>query len=250
MLRIDSVSFAYNGTPVLEGVGLDISRHETVAILGPNGSGKTTLLRCIHRILKPKTGVVFLEEEDLSRISQREIAKRLSYVAQRNTPVRLTAFDAVLLGRKPYIGWNVSDNDIRITQAVMKRIGMEELSLRYIDEMSGGEFQKVCIARALVQEPSAMLLDEPTASLDLKNQIAILELLRDIVRDHEMCALISMHDLNSALHYADRFVFLKRGAVQAVTDREGVTSNLVSHVYEVDVDVRRYDDVPFVVPRA
>jgi len=248
MLRVAGLSFAYKSVSVLEGVNFDIQAHQITAVMGPNGAGKTTLLRCINRILRPQGGTVLLEQQDLGHFSGREIAKQVAYVAQRNEPVRMTAFDAILLGRKPYIGWNVSEKDMRITQAVMRRLDLEDLSLRYIDEMSGGEYQKVCIARAMVQDPQVMLLDEPTNSLDLRNQLSILRLLRVIVRDHHMCAAVSMHDLNTAFRYADKFVFLKDGVVCAATDRPGITEEIVRRVYGVPVLIHWHQDHPVVLP--
>lgn len=148
-----------------------------------------------------------------------------------------SAFAAVLLGRKHHIGWNVSYHDIEMTQATLSRLELEEFSLRFTDRMSGGEYQKVCIARAVVQGPTVILLDEPTVSLDLKNQLAILRLLRTIVRSHQMCALITMSDLNTSFCYADKFLFLKNGAIFAALDRPGISSNVIEEVYGVPVVV-------------
>jgi iron complex transport system ATP-binding protein len=248
MLGVDGITFRYNSHPVLEDITFQVRTHQITAILGPNGAGKTTLLRCINRILKPESGTVQIEEQDLTRRSSRDIARRVAYVAQRSEPRRISAFDAVLLGRKPHIGWNVSHHDMEMTQATLKRLEMEHLSLRYTDRMSGGEYQKVCIARAVVQEPTVMLLDEPTASLDLKNQLAILRLLRSIVRGHRMCAVITMHDLNTAFRYADNFLFLKNGTIYAGVDRSQITGSIIEEVYGVPVAVQWHQDHPVVLP--
>jgi len=248
ILRVENVSFRYNSTPVLEDLTFRVHTHEIAAVLGPNGAGKTTLLRCINRILKPKSGAVFIQERDLARSSLQEVARQVAYVAQRNEPRRITAFDAVLLGRKPHIRWNVSRHDMEMTQAALKQLDLEHLSLRYTDQMSGGEYQKVCIARAFVQEPTVMLLDEPTASLDLKNQLAILRLLRTIVKGHRMCAVITMHDLNTAFRYADSFLFLKDGRIFAAVGRSEITSAMVEAVYGVPVSVEWHQDHPVVLP--
>jgi len=248
MLGVDGVTFRYNSQPVLENITFQVHTHRITAILGPNGAGKTTLLRCINRILRPESGTVQIEEQDLAHCSSREIARRVAYVAQRSEPRRISAFDSVLLGRKPHIGWNVSHHDMEMTQATLKRLELEHLSLRYTDRMSGGEYQKVCIARAVVQEPTVMLLDEPTASLDLKNQLAILRLLRTIVRGHRMCAVIAMHDLNTAFRYADNFLFLKDGTIYAAVDRSQITGDIIEEVYGVPVIVERHQDHPVVLP--
>lgn len=248
ILQVAGVSFRYDGTTALEDVTFGVRQHEIMAVLGPNGAGKTTLLRCINRILKPGAGTVFVGEQDLARFSRRQIARRTAYVAQWSEPVRLTAFDAVLLGRRPYIRWTVSEDDVRRTDAALKRLGLQDLALRSIDEMSGGEYQKVCIARAMVQEPTVMLLDEPTSSLDLKNQLSILRILREIVKEHEMCAVMSMHDLNTALRYADRFLFLKDGRVFAAVDHAGITAEIIQAVYGVPVEISTHQHHPVILP--
>jgi iron complex transport system ATP-binding protein len=248
ILGVDGITFRYNSHPVLKNITFQVHTHQITAVLGPNGAGKTTLLRCINRILKPESGTVRIEEQDLAHCSSRGIARRVAYVAQRSEPRRISAFDSVLLGRKPHIGWNVSRHDLEMTQATLKRLDLEHLSLRYTDRMSGGEYQKVCIARAVVQEPTVMLLDEPTASLDLKNQLAILRLLRTIVRGHRMCAVITMHDLNTAFRYADNFLFLKQGKIYAAVDRSQITGDIIEEVYGVPVAVQWHQDHPVVLP--
>ncbi|MBN1834424.1 MAG: ABC transporter ATP-binding protein [Spirochaetales bacterium] len=248
ILEVEGVSFRYNSAPVLEGVSFQVHTHQLTAILGPNGAGKTTLLRCMARILKPAAGTVRIDGQELGRASAREVARQVAYVAQSGEPGRVTAFDAVLLGRKPHIGWNASHHDLELVQAALHRLGLEQLALRHVDQMSGGEYQKVRIARALVQEPTVMLLDEPTSSLDLKNQLSILRLLRKIVRGHRMCAVMSMHDLNTAFRYADNFLFLKDGAIRAAVDGRGITASIVQEVYGVPVSIRWHQDHPVVLP--
>ncbi len=139
-----------------------------------------------------------------------EIALGIGYVAQKSESARLTVFDAVLMGRKPHIVWRVGEHDLKVVDSAIRRLHMGSLSLRYIDQLSGGELQKVAIARALVQEPKLMLLDEPTSSLDLKSQIDILTMLRRVVDEHKIGAVMTMHDLNTALRYADKSAFFSR----------------------------------------
>ncbi len=179
MLAVQDLCIGYNHHDlVLQNLDFQVQAGEMLAILGPNGVGKTTLLRCMNRILKPRKGAILVEDEDVFRMNLEQIAKRMGYVAQKSESGRMTVFDAVLLGRKPHLRWKVADRDLRIVDATIKRLGLSELALRHIDRISGGELQKVCIARAMVQEPYVLLLDEPTSSLDLKNQLEIMSIIR------------------------------------------------------------------------
>jgi iron complex transport system ATP-binding protein len=219
-----------------------------LAILGPNGVGKTTLLKCMNAILKPKSGTIMIEEQDVLKLEQMEIARRLGYVPQRCEPARLTAFDAILLGRMPHIKWNISAEDVMLVEAVIKRLKLEDLALRYIDELSGGELQKVGIARALAQNPKLLLLDEPTSSLDLRNQLDILDIVRDVVRNEDVSAIMTMHDLNLAFRYADKFLFLKNGTIFAAGSIADISPQIIEEVYGVPVTIQNYQNVPVVIP--
>jgi len=169
ILKVDGIEFSYNSHPVLSNISFEVNRGEILSILGNNGAGKTTLLKCISRILKPVRGVVFVDGKSLSDISATEIARKISYVPQRQDVSRFTVFDTVLLGRKPYIRWDVSKKDLLIVEEILDRLGLKTLALKYLDQLSGGELQKVSIARALAQDPEILLLDEPTNNLDLKS---------------------------------------------------------------------------------
>ena len=248
ILRVQGISFSYKSEKVLKNVTFDVKEGELVAILGPNGVGKTTLLRCINAILKPRHGTILIDSEDIGHLHGMEVAKKIGYVAQKSESARLTAFDAILLGRKPHIRWNVSKHDMEIVDAAIKKLGLEHLMLRYIDEMSGGEFQKVCIARAIVQEPKVLLLDEPTASLDLKNQLEILGFVKHVVSGHGITGLMAVHDLNTALRYSDRFLFMKSGKILAYGTIDDVTSDMIEEVYGVKVMLEDCKGHPVVIP--
>jgi iron complex transport system ATP-binding protein len=250
ILDVDGVAFNYRSAPVIRDITFDLRPHQTLAILGPNGVGKTTLLKCMNAILRPKAGSVLIEGADLLTADRMEIARKVGYVPQRCEAGRMTVFDAVLLGRRPHIGWDVTEKDIRIVEAAIRMLHLEDLKLRYIDEMSGGELQKVSIARALVQEPRVLLLDEPTSSLDLKNQLEILGIVRHVTAEHDVAAVMTMHDLNMALRYADRFILLKDGVIHAAGGPDVVTPETIEAVYGVPVTVERYNGFRFVVPLA
>lgn len=248
MLEVSGLKFNYKTKNIFNQIDFNLESNEILTILGPNGVGKTTLLKCINRILKPKSGSILVENEDTMKIKEIEIAKKLAYVPQRNETAKITVFDAILLGRKPHIKWDISNKDISIVNSAIKKLHMEDLSLRYLDELSGGELQKVGIARAIVQEPKILLLDEPTSSLDLKNQQEILYLLSEIVDNHEVSVIMTMHDINSALRFSDKFIFLKNGKVISVGGHDIITSKLIKEVYGIDVFIKEYDGYPFVIP--
>jgi len=250
ILSVQDLSFSYNSHPVLQNVRCDARPNEIVAILGPNGAGKTTLLRCMNAMLRPKTGTVLLGKQDILSSSRREIARSIAHVPQHIEPPGVTAFDAILLGRRPWIGMNVHKDDILKVQAIVEQLHLSGLALRHVNAMSGGELQKVVIARALVQEPRVLLLDEPTSSLDLKNQHEIMRFIRSVVHTHHLTALMTMHDLNLALHYADHFVLLKEGMVYAAGGDEVITAELIEEVYGVPVVIRRWGGRNVVVPHA
>ncbi len=249
MLCIQDLSMGYNREMVLDSLGFTVQPGEMLSILGPNGVGKTTLLRCINRILKPSKGAVLVEEENVFRMSVAEIAKRMGYVAQKSEAGRMTVFDAVLLGRKPHLSWKVSDRDLQIVDATLKRMGLSHMSLRHIDRISGGELQKVCIARAMVQEPQVLLLDEPTSSLDLKNQMEIMRIIRFVLQEHQISVVMTMHDLNMAFRYTDKFLFLKEGRLYHHGDSRDLTPEMVRQVYGVPVDILDHSGQMVIVPR-
>jgi len=249
-LNVIGVDFTYNSHQVLSEVDFQLEDGELLAILGPNGVGKTTLLKCINAIHRPSSGAVLVEGRDVLTMRPDEIALGIGYVAQKNETARLTVFDAVLMGRKPHIRWKVGDHDLEIVESAIRRLHMKKLSLRHIDQLSGGEMQKVAIARALVQEPRLMLLDEPTSSLDLKSQVDILTLLRRVVDEHKISAIMTMHDLNTALRYADKVLFLKDGTIHSKGPACEVTSEMIEEVYGLPVHIHHVQGHPMIVPAA
>ncbi|MGO0122378.1 ABC transporter ATP-binding protein [Desulfothermobacter acidiphilus] len=248
ILVVDGVEFGYGGRPILRDIKFRVDRGEVLAVLGVNGAGKSTLLKCLNRILKPWRGTVWLDGEDLFRLSALEVARRLGYVAQRHQVTRFTVFDAVLLGRRPHLKWGITRRDLEVTHRALKLLELEDYALRYLDELSGGELQKVVIARAFAQEPQVLLLDEPTSNLDLKNQLEVLRLVRRAVQEEGMAAVLVLHDLNLALRFADKFLLLKDRTVYACGGREVMTPEHIAAVYGVPVLVEELRGVPVVVP--
>jgi iron complex transport system ATP-binding protein len=248
ILDVDGVEFRYKSKDVLKDIRFRLKRNEILSILGPNGVGKTTLLKCMNAILKPRSGTVLIEDEDVLKLDRVEIARRLGYVPQRCEQARLTVFDAILLGRMPHMKWSLGEGDVATVETTIQKLELEDMALRYIDELSGGELQKVGIARAIAQNPKLLLLDEPTSSLDLKNQLGILNIVRDVVRKEDVSAIMTMHDLNLAFRYSDKFLFLKNGTIFAAGRMEDITPGIIEEVYGVPVAIQDYMDVPVVIP--
>lgn len=248
ILNIDNISFRYNSQKTLQNIKFKINKGEATVILGPNGVGKTTLLKCMNSILKPTHGNILINDRNIRQMDSLEIARKMSYVAQKNDSARITAFDAILLGRRPHIRWKVTDEDLKKVDAAIKRLNLEHLSLKYVDQMSGGELQKVSIARALVQETDIILLDEPTSSLDMKNQAEILGIIKHIVKEHQVAVVMTMHDLNTALRYADKYIFLQKGAIFNTGKVQQISPCMVESVYGIPVDILHHNGYPVVIP--
>jgi iron complex transport system ATP-binding protein len=209
MLKVHGLEFQYKDTDILKNIEIEINRGEILSILGPNGTGKTTLLKCIVGIIKPQKGNFFIGNKNMLHIKRNELAKRISYVPQSSpSKFPITVFEAVLMGRSPYIMWRPSDKDLKIAANVLKFLKLEEFALKNFDELSGGEKQKVLIARAVAQDTEYLLMDEPTSSLDLKHQMEIMEVISNMVKTKNVGAAFAMHDLNLASRFSDRIVML------------------------------------------
>jgi len=233
MISIKNINHSYRNKVTLQDVSFEANAGECVAILGNNGAGKSTLITCINKIQTPASGEVYVGGQDFYALSRVERARHMSYVAQKNEAQQITVFDAILLGRKPYIKWALGAEDIDKCNAVIEHMGLEDFKLRSIDELSGGELQKVMLARALVQEPQVLLLDEPTSNLDPKNQHAVLQFVQEVARQHQITVLIVLHDVSHALRYCDKFLFLHDSKVYSYGDKSSVTEQAILDVYGV-----------------
>ncbi|NLI04628.1 MAG: ABC transporter ATP-binding protein [Actinomycetaceae bacterium] len=247
-LTAHDIAFSYGTAAILEGVSFDVKPGELVAILGPNGMGKTTFLKCINHILTPKRGTIMVGEDSVTDLTPRQIAQRIGYVEQQRTGTQMTVFNAVLLGRKPYITWDVTESDLEIVNEALHTLGLQKFAMRRLNQLSGGELQKVVIARAIAQQPEVLLLDEPTNNLDLKNQVEVLDVVRHLVDKHRTASVVVIHDLNLALRYADRFLLMKDKKVFAFGGPEVMTEANIEAVYDVDVSMITQEGLTVVVP--
>jgi len=245
MIEARNVSFSYGEREVLRGISLEVGEGEFVAILGPNGAGKSTLLKCFAGILK--CDGVFVKDRPIRDYPPKELSKVLAYVPQRAEPGFLTVFDTVLLGRRPYMGLTPSERDLKVVEEALRKLGIEKLALKRTNEISGGELQKVSIARALAQEPEILLMDEPTNNLDLKSQLEVMRLTRELAKEGK-AVLTVMHDVNLALRFAKRFVFMKGGRKIADGGLEVLSEELFKEVYGVKVEIEEIKGVPVVMP--
>ena len=246
---VDKVEFEYPGVKVLNDVTFETDSNELIAILGPNGVGKSTLIHCMNRILTPTGGSVMVEDLPVFDYKLRNLAQLLGYVPYSSKDsFPMTVMDTVLIGRNPRSDWRVSDKDLEIVVGALRMMGIEDLAMRVFNELSAGQRQKVMLARGLVQEPRALLLDEPTANLDIKHQYGVTKTLRSITREKGMLVIMICHDLNIAAKYADRIILMSEGTVFAVgTPSEVITEDNIRKVYGVDCRILDDNGSPHVM---
>ena len=235
LIKVENLAFKYDRY-ILRNVEFAVERGSFVSLLGINGAGKSTLLKNLDRTLKPSFGTVYLNGKNLARLRRREAAQMMACVGQYNEPIKSTVFDMILVGRVPYVKREVSKEDYRKVEEILGKLALEEYAMRDASTLSGGEFQKVVLARALAQEPEIILLDEPTS----KNQLDVMRLLKEYCREKGIAAIVSIHDINLALQFSDKFLMLKEGRVFAYGDDSVVTREAIKEVYRLDVAVQTY----------
>lgn len=239
MLEIKDLSFRYHrsGPWVLHGVNLELKPGEIGILLGKNGSGKTTLFKNILGINTPDSGTIHFEGEDLLKMSRRERARRIAYVPQDIQFGALSVFDSILMGRISYFGLKASHEDYIAVEKIIADMQLEDFADRNVEELSGGERQKIAIARAMAQEPKLMVFDEPTGNLDIANEHLIIQEAKKLAREKNIGILSSLHDLNQAMHFGDRFFFLRDGVIQYAGGKESLNEDVIRKTFDIDVRV-------------
>ena len=238
-LSIRELKQGYGEKIVLQDVSFDVEQGEMVGVLGPNGSGKSTLIKSICRIKQPMDGSICIDDEDISVIDRKVFSKYIGYVPQKFAPADyMQVFDAVLIGRAPYMEWTYSKEDFAMAAKAVEMMDIDDLLEKDIQDLSGGQIQKVIIARAIAQDPRFYILDEPTSALDLRNQLNTLRSMRNIIDQRGAGVLVALHDINLAMHFTDRVVMLKDGHVYACgRPEEVITEQSIMDIYGVSSEI-------------
>lgn len=247
------LSFSYGSDFSLSEISLSVGEGEVVSLLGPNGSGKTTLLRCMNSLVIPPPATVFVKSKDILTYPQNELAKKIGYVPQSHNPsFPFTVFDAVLMGRASHLSifQLPSRHDEEVAELSLKMVGIYHLKDRAYTQISGGEKQLVLIARALAQEPEALLLDEPTAHLDFRNQVSVLKVIRKLGRERNLAVLMSLHEPNLALLFSDKVAIMNGGRIAAFGEAKSVvTKENIEKNYGIEVESVQKGGISYLVPK-
>lgn len=236
-LKVENLEVNIATSNIVKGVNLHAKDHHFIGLLGPNGSGKSTLLKSIYQVLKPHSGVIYLGGKNIERYSKKEIAQNMAVVSQFHAMhFEFKVFEIVLMGRSPHKGMLERDQkkDYEIAMEALEQVGMLGYAERNFSTLSGGEKQRIFLARALTQQPKILILDEPTNHLDIKYQIQILS----IVKKLNICVIAALHDLSLASAYCDEIYLLKQGKVIASgLPQEVITSKMIKQIYDVDAEI-------------
>lgn len=245
----------YDDYHALHDICLDVRSGELVGVIGPNGCGKSTLMRTINGLLKAKEGDLFVDGMDVRKVNLEEMAKVCANIPTEFPPdFNLTVYEVVMLGRYPHrksMWWETPDDEAEVRKA-LGMFGMSELSSRDITQLSSGERQRTLIAKAYVQMPKIMLVDEPTAHLDIKYTLEVMQYFRDLIeQEKDMAIIIAAHDLNTVAKFCDRIVMIKKGVIMADgIPRDVITKENIARVYGVDADVIEHDGDIVMIPKA
>ncbi|MFN2340657.1 MAG: ABC transporter ATP-binding protein [Halanaerobium sp.] len=248
ILKIEALNFAYGKEKVLKNINLSAKKGELITLIGPNGSGKSTLLKCINNYLKADQGSITIKGKKIKEYSRRELAQIIAYVPQSAEDIsNLNVFETVLMGRKPHSSWKAGERDKKITAEIISQMDLEAIAFKELNNLSGGQKQKVFIARAAAQQAELILLDEPTNNLDLKHQLEIFNLIREEVKNGRT-AIVTMHDLSLVSRFSDRIIMLKNGRVFSDGSDSSLSAAKINSVYGVEVSLKEHNGKKIIIP--
>lgn len=249
-LKVKNLRFGYKNKEILKDISFEAKEGEVTAIIGANAVGKSTLLKCIVGINKPH-GEIFLDDQSRKNYTQKEVTKHIGYLTQENTcKAVLSVFEVVMLGRMHSLSLKVANEEIKEVWKIIKDIGIESISKTMFNQLSGGQRRVVSIAQTLVKNPKILILDEPTANLDVQNELEVLELIKSYTKEKNITTILTLHDLNMASRYADKIVILKSGKVyKNGTPKEVLSEETIREAYGVNAKIT-YDEysIPMVHP--
>ena len=251
-IKIDKLLFRYgDDTDVLRDICLNISEAQLISIIGPNGVGKSTLIHCMNKILSPSEGTVFVDDKNIKDYSIKELAKKMGYVPHATgDSFPMTVMDTVLMGRHPHVGHKITNEDVDEAYNILKILEIEHLAMRPFNELSAGQHQKVALARGIAQKPRILLLDEPTSNLDIKHQMDVARILKQMSVSERMIVIMICHDLNIAAKYSDNVIMLHDGEIYATGAPDKViTEENLKEVYNVDSTIVLDEGRPHVILR-
>lgn len=253
MLNIKNLFVSYNGREILHDISLNVNNGEVLALIGPNGAGKSTLIRAVSGVIEAR-GEIQTNGKNFHTMNSMQRAKQIAVVPQAiSLPPAFSVWEVVLMGRTPYLGFlgNASSSDEEVVRQSLNRVNAQAFSERRVGELSGGEQQRILLARALCQSTPILLLDEPTSHLDLQYQVSLLELVCELAKENDLAVLVAMHDLNLAARYADRVALMVAGHIKALgTPKEVLQPNIIADAYCLPVQVVQHPflDIPLVLP--
>ncbi len=249
-ITINDLEFSYSKDAlILKDITIDISNPQLISIIGPNGVGKSTLIHCINRILSPTKGTVIVDGQAVEEYNIKDLAKKIGYVPYTSTDTfPMSVVDTILMGRNPHRKWKSLHQDLLVAKKVMEMMDITHLAMRPFNELSAGQHQRVMLARGLAQEPEILLLDEPTANLDIRHQMDVIRLLKQLAVRNGLMVIMISHDLNIAAKYSDNIIMMSKGQIYAVGKPiDVITAENVKKVYDVDSEVIVSDGRPFMI---
>ncbi|MEA1974644.1 MAG: ABC transporter ATP-binding protein [Bacillota bacterium] len=249
-IKVSNLEFGYSFETVLNKISFNINNGEIISILGPNGAGKSTLIKCLDGLLNSTSGDIEINGKNMKYMNRDEISKKIAYVPQAtSTLFSLRVFDMIMLGRRNYTSLKNKKTDYFKVLESLKMLNIEHLAMKNFNQLSGGEKQKVILARAIVQETDIILLDEATSNLDIRHQLEVMEIIKKLSRNFGITIIMILHDLNIASRYSDRIIILNNGDIAAMgIAKEVITEEIISSIYGVESYITNVGDKTHIVP--